>query len=73
MNAPTPKIIAGGRYWVLGGKWVDGQRHLPWPRVYGPFDDYEAARSNAQELNRPGDPAVRYMVVADLEIPGERQ
>jgi hypothetical protein len=56
----------GDRYWVLGGRWVDGANHLPWPRVYGPYRDQQAARASADELNHVDDPRVRYIVVADV-------
>lgn len=52
-------------FWVLGGRWADDARHLPWPRVYGPFPDYQAARASAEDLNAAEDPRVRYLVVAD--------
>jgi hypothetical protein len=54
------------RYWVLGGRWVEDARHLPWPRVYGPYRDYQAARATAEELNDGRDPRVRYLIVADV-------
>ncbi|HWA59835.1 MAG TPA: hypothetical protein VG939_00595 [Caulobacteraceae bacterium] len=54
------------RYWVLGGRWADGARHLPWPRVYGPFDDLSAAQACADAMNAPGGRRVRYHVVADV-------
>lgn len=66
MTIHTPDIAPAGRYWVLGGRWVDNARHLSWPRVYGPFADYAAARDNAASLNASPDAAVRYIVVADL-------
>ena len=56
----------GRRYWVLGGRWVDDATHLPWPRVYGPFQDYQAARTNADDLNGRGDEGLRFLVVADV-------
>lgn len=56
----------GGRFWVLGGRWVDDATHLPWPRVYGPFRDYEAARASADDLNVQGGASIRFLVVADV-------
>jgi hypothetical protein len=57
------------RYWVIGGRWVDEARHLPWPRVLGPYGDYRAARASAEDLNASGEPHVRYLVVADAPAP----
>lgn len=54
------------RYWVLGGRWVDELQHLPWPRVYGPFESYQAAQASAADLNAAGDPRIRYLIVADV-------
>lgn len=61
----TPHVLAD-RFWVLGGRWVDDAAHLPWPRVFGPYGDYQTARASAEELNDPSDPRVRYLVVADV-------
>lgn len=55
-----------GRFWVIGGRWVDGERHLPWPRVVGPFGDYQAAQRSAKGLNVSAGPNVRYRVAADV-------
>jgi hypothetical protein len=60
-----PELIAD-RYWVLGGRWADDAKHLPWPRIYGPYRDYQAARASAEELSEADDPRVRYLVVADV-------
>ena len=57
---------AAGRYWVLGGRWVENARHLPWPRVFGPYGDYQVARAIAQGLNSEQAKAERYLVVADV-------
>lgn len=54
------------RYWVLGGRWADDARHLPWPRVYGPYHDYQAARASAEQLNGTNAASTRYLVVADV-------
>lgn len=63
-----PKVSAAGdgRYWVLGGRWTDEGRHLPWPRVLGPFASAESARESARQLNALGEPQARYVVVTDL-------
>lgn len=64
-----PKISAenDGRYWVLGGRWQDDGRALPWPRVFGPFANLEAARASAETLNSvAADGQLRFMVVADI-------
>ncbi|ENZ80978.1 MULTISPECIES: hypothetical protein [Caulobacter] len=60
------------RYWVIGGRWVDDARHLPWPRVLGPYGDYQAAQASAEDLNASGEPQVRYLVVADAPAPPDR-
>ncbi|QUD90610.1 hypothetical protein [Phenylobacterium montanum] len=64
MSARLP--VTADRYWVLGGRWVDNARHLPRPRVFGPYRDYEAARASAEELNQADDSRARYHVVADV-------
>lgn len=54
------------RYWVIGGQWVDDAKHLVWPRVLGPYNEYQAARASAETLNLTHEPSVRYLVVADV-------
>ena len=61
----TSSLMAD-RYWVLGGRWADDTQRLPWPRVYGPFRDYQAARASAEQLNGTSGAPVRYLVVADV-------
>ncbi len=58
--------VAAERYWVLGGRWVEAEDYLPWPRVYGPYRDYLTARASAEDLNDAEDPRVRYLVVVDV-------
>lgn len=55
-----------GRYWVLGGRWVEAGRQLPWPKVFGPFRDADAARAGARDLNALGGPDDLWLVVADV-------
>jgi hypothetical protein len=57
-------IGAGARFWIIGGRWVEGGRQLPWPRVLGPFPDLGAARSHARRLEAADAPDARYLVVA---------
>lgn len=67
-----PEISAENdeRYWVLGGHWQDDRRALPWPRVFGPFADLEAARASAKTLNRIGaEGHLWFTVVADVAEP----
>lgn len=60
-------------FWVIGGRWVDDQRRLPWPRVIGPYTDYQAARQSAESLNAAAAADVRYRVAADLPEPSTGQ
>lgn len=62
----TTELAAAERFWVLGGRWTDGARHLVWPRVCGPYGDYQAARASAEALNAIEEPDCRYLVVADV-------
>jgi hypothetical protein len=57
------------RFWVLGGRWAEESTRFTWPRVFGPYADYRAARSSALELSRIGGTAVRYLVVEDVPDP----
>lgn len=54
------------RYWVIGGRWVNDAKHLVWPRVLGPYDEYQSAHASAETLNLAHEPSVRYVVVADV-------
>lgn len=58
-----------GRYWVLGGRWVDNAKHIAWPRVFGPYTEYQAACASAETLSAGHEPNVRYLVVADVTSP----
>jgi hypothetical protein len=65
--ARNPAATAAPRFWIVGGRYVDDGRHLPWPRVYGPFPDRAAAQAALAGLDAEADPAVRYDLLCDVE------
>lgn len=62
---------AGDRFWVLGGRWTADARHLPRPRVFGPYRDYLAALDSAEGLNALGGANELYLVVGDVPARGD--
>jgi hypothetical protein len=54
------------RFWVVGGRYVENGRHLPWPQVYGPCDQRAEAEALLRRLREGAEASVRYDLLCEL-------